>query len=135
MQGPHTKWMTRLTWYIVLHFLMFLPLHLLFDDKTNFYKKNIKPNFCHTRWNFPRFFLYKTAPVVLIISQVGLLKTFPAWDLTVREAFYFFSFSSVLTSILYSLISDDMTNIYLGKKMSEVQFLTNQIKRPSFPPL
>ena len=42
------------------------------------------------------------------------------------------SFSSILTSPLYSLM---IRQTAIGKKMSEVQFLTNQIKRPSFPPL
>ena len=43
-----------------------------------------------------------------------------------------FSISSILTSPLYSLM---IRQTAIGKKMSEVQFLTNQIKRPSFPPL
>ena len=69
-----------------IFFCSYLSTILSDDKKDHIYVLEKKTHFCQTRWNAPRFLLYKTAPVVLIISPVVCPTTFPTWNLTGRAA-------------------------------------------------
>ena len=129
MQGPHmpNEWPN---WLVEL-FCIFLCSYLftlLFDDKTNFhYEKKYKPQFLSNQMK--RLLIPSLQNCSSCSNHVTswLSHDNEIWPIRAVPEFWIF-FCSYLSTIL----SDDKNFFTYYKK---AQFLSNQMKRPSFPPL